>query len=217
WSHTFYVFVAEASGDARRALGAAQAAMEVGESSGSLHALAVALASLSVAHTLSGEWERAIEACDRCLTIMKEKGVALEAEAYALTTLARAHLGRGDIVRAEALCNEAAALARKQGTPAYLCAANLVRARALVARDGARAAGEVEAILAEAEHLIAETGARIYLPDVHLERAELARLGGDEVSQQRELREAHRLFTEMGATARAEQVASRLNTVPATG
>src|SRR5262249_21121262 len=76
-----------------------------------------------------------------------------------------------------------------------------------LARDGARAAGDVEAILAEAEHLVAQTGARLYLPDIHLARAELARLAGDEAARRRELSEAHRLFTEMGATVRAEQVA----------
>jgi hypothetical protein len=80
----------------------------------------------------------------------------------------------------------------------------------LVARDGARAAGEVEAILSEVEQLIAETGARIYLPDVHLARAELARVAGDEVARQRELREAHRLFTEMGATGHAARLAKEL-------
>jgi len=165
------------------------------------------LASLSVAHTLSGEWDRAIEACDRSLTIMKEKGVALETEAYALATLACAHLGRGDVARAQALADEAAALARRQGTLAFLCAANVLRARALIARDGPRAAGDVEAILAEAEQLVAQTGARIHLPDVHLARAELARLAGDEAARHRELSEAHRLFTEIGATVRAEQVA----------
>jgi hypothetical protein len=86
----------------------------------------------------------------------------------------------------------------------------VLRARALLARDGARAAGDVEAILAEAEQRIAETGARIHLPDVHLARAELARLTGDEAARQRELREAHRLFTAMGATTRAEEVAREL-------
>jgi hypothetical protein len=104
----------------------------------------------------------------------------------------------------------AEALARNQGTPVYLCAANLVRARALVARDGTRAADEVEAILAEAEQLVAETGAMIYLPEVHLVRGELACLVRDEVGRQRELREAHRLFTEMGATGHAERVAREL-------
>jgi class 3 adenylate cyclase/tetratricopeptide (TPR) repeat protein len=155
WSHCFHVVVAEASGEARHALAAAQAALEAGESSGSPHALAFAFAALGIAHTLAGEWERAIEACDRSLTLMREKGVAREAEARALEILTRAHLGRGDVMRALELGNEAAALARNQGTPVYLCAANLVRARALVARNGARAAGEVEAILAEAEQLVA--------------------------------------------------------------
>lgn len=210
WSHGFHAFVEEASGEARRALDAAQAAVEIGEGSGSPHALAVALAALGIAHTLSGEWESAIETCDRSLTIMREKGVAREGEAYGLATLARAHLGRGDVTRAQALADEAAALARRQDTPVYLCAANLARARAFTARDGVRAAGEVEAILTEAERLAAETGARVYLPEIHVERAELAGLAGDEVTRDHELRAAHRLFTEMGATARADEVTRKL-------
>jgi len=44
----------------------------------------------------------------------------------------------------------------------------------------------------------------------HLERAELARLTRDEVSREHALREAHRLFVEIGATARAEQVAREI-------
>ena len=43
-----------------------------------------------------------------------------------------------------------------------------------------------------------------------VERAELARLVGDENAHQRELREAHRLFTEIGAPIRAEQEAKEL-------
>ncbi len=45
---------------------------------------------------------------------------------------------------------------------------------------------------------------------MYLERAELARLAGDEESSQKEFREAHRLFTEMGATIRAAEVAKEL-------
>jgi len=47
-------------------------------------------------------------------------------------------------------------------------------------------------------------------PFVCLERAELARLSGDEAPRQRELREAHRLFTEIGAPMRAGEVAKEL-------
>jgi hypothetical protein len=39
---------------------------------------------------------------------------------------------------------------------------------------------------------------------------ELARLNGDDTARQRELREAHRLFLEIGAPIRAEQVAKEL-------
>jgi len=46
--------------------------------------------------------------------------------------------------------------------------------------------------------------------DLSLERAELARLIGDGAARERALREAHRLFTEMGATARAEQMARQI-------
>ncbi len=41
-------------------------------------------------------------------------------------------------------------------------------------------------------------------------RAESAALQGDSKTQQCELREAHRLFTEMGATGHAERLAREL-------
>jgi hypothetical protein len=54
------------------------------------------------------------------------------------------------------------------------------------------------------------SGAKSYAPFLHVERAELARLTGDDTARERELREAHRLFTEIGAPVRAEQVAREL-------
>jgi hypothetical protein len=46
----------------------------------------------------------------------------------------------------------------------------------------------------------------LFDPFICLVRAELARLAGDETTRQCELREAHRLFTEMGAPIRAAEV-----------
>ena len=60
------------------------------------------------------------------------------------------------------------------------------------------------------EALTEESGLLSNAPFIHLERAALARANGDDVGRRRELRKAHRLFTEMGATARAEQVAREL-------
>jgi hypothetical protein len=54
------------------------------------------------------------------------------------------------------------------------------------------------------------SGAKSYEPFLHVERAELARLAHDEGTRQRELREAHRLFTEIGAPIRAAEVAKEL-------
>ena len=51
---------------------------------------------------------------------------------------------------------------------------------------------------------------KTFEPLVHVERAERARLTGDEATRQRELREAHRLFTEIGAPIRAAEVAKEL-------
>jgi hypothetical protein len=45
---------------------------------------------------------------------------------------------------------------------------------------------------------------------VHVELAELARQSGDADGHDRELREAHRLFTEIGATGHADRLAAEL-------
>jgi hypothetical protein len=45
---------------------------------------------------------------------------------------------------------------------------------------------------------------------VYLERAALARLLGDDATRQQELREVQWLFSEMGATNRAAEVARKL-------
>ena len=82
----------------------------------------------------------------------------------------------------------------------------LVRQRA----EGLSARPTIEAALECALALVRETGARAFEPHVYLERAELARLAGDEATRRREFGEAHRLFVEMGATGHAERIAPLL-------
>jgi hypothetical protein len=82
--------------------------------------------------------------------------------------------------------------------------------RALREIQGVQAASEIEAALAEAEAWLEISGAKSYEPFLCVERAELARLTGDKAARERELREAHRLFLEIGAPIRAEQVAKEL-------
>lgn len=68
--------------------------------------------------------------------------------------------------------------------------------------------------LARARTLIGETGGRSLLPLVHEEEAALAALDGDDSAREGHLREAHRLYTEMGATGHAERVAKELTALP---
>jgi hypothetical protein len=80
--------------------------------------------------------------------------------------------------------------------------------------QGAEAHAAIKGALAEAEDLIESTGIRAWQPFLHVERAELARLIGDETVWERELREAHRLFTEMGATGHVARLERELGRLP---
>ncbi|MEX0993550.1 MAG: hypothetical protein WDZ37_06100 [Solirubrobacterales bacterium] len=71
---------------------------------------------------------------------------------------------------------------------------------------------EIESVLARAQELARGNGTLSLEPMIHVELAELARQNGDEPGRERELREAHRLFTEIGATGHAERLAGELST-----
>jgi hypothetical protein len=68
----------------------------------------------------------------------------------------------------------------------------------------------VETSLAQAEAVISQTGALVFAPQIHEARAEIARLLGDEAEGERQLREAHRLYSEMGATGHADRLTREL-------
>jgi len=103
---------------------------------------------------------------------------------------------------------EAIAVAQRRGTRTFEIEAHIVLGRVLI-HAGARRE-EVQAALDAALSLVEETGAKSYLPFIHVERAALARMLRDDASRERSLREAHRLYDEMGASIRAEQVAREL-------
>jgi hypothetical protein len=83
-----------------------------------------------------------------------------------------------------------------------------------MASDGAGARAEVNAALSRALALAREMGARSEEPLVHVELGELARLIGDDAGRERELREAHRLFAEIGADRYAAALTRELSAPP---
>jgi hypothetical protein len=124
-----------------------------------------------------------------------------------LVALAEAHLGLGDGRRARELAEEAIELALRMEMPVAEVHAQLARGRVLLEQAGADARTEIEASLDRASDLVRSTGARSYEPQILVERARLASLLADSAGRQQWLREAHRLFVEMGATGHAERVA----------
>ena len=81
---------------------------------------------------------------------------------------------------------------------------------ALRAETGLAAAPRNDEVLAIADRLIAETGARNLSPFVLVERAALAELRGDTAQEATHLRRAHEEFKRMGATGRARETAAAL-------
>ncbi len=69
---------------------------------------------------------------------------------------------------------------------------------------------EIEAALARTLELTRDGDTKAFEPLVHVELAELAGQSGDQERRERELLEAHRLFTQIGATGHAERVAAEL-------
>ena len=124
--------------------------------------------------------------------------------------LAEANLGGGADRRARDLAMEAVALARRQGARPYECQAQVILARALLGGQGSDGADDVQAALDRARELAEDMGARPFEAQIHEVSAAAALLSDDEAVWKRELREAHHLYTDMGATGHAERVASEL-------
>jgi hypothetical protein len=101
-------------------------------------------------------------------------------------------------------------VAQAQGSRSEEARANLALAHTQLRRADAAALARAEQALARAQELIDETGAQLYMPEVHECRAHLARLRGDALAAPHELDAARRLYAEMGAAAQAERLAKEM-------
>ncbi len=208
-SHGFHVSRCEVTGEAVPALAHGREAVDYAERTGHQAGRIYAYLSLGIANVLNRAWHEALEVLGTALTIGRERRLSL-AEGGVLAAMAAAHLGLGDRARAMTLAEEAIAFTRRVGARFWEFSALLTRIRALREIRGVEATSDIEAALAEADAWLEMSGAKSYEPFLHVERAELARLQGDDTVRQHELREAHRLFLEVGAPIRAEQVAEEL-------
>jgi hypothetical protein len=205
-SHLVASFVTFSRGDAAACTRHALAMLDSAAKLRSPLQETIGLHALGSAHVLGANWGEAVVALERALETMRRHRTGLWFEGLTLDRLAEAHLGAREPARARAAVDEAIALAEKRGTIGWGYRGPVTLARVLVASSGAAARSDVAAALATVQARIDRSGERIHQPFIHLARAELAAALGDEVGRERELREAHRLFTEMGAPIRAEQV-----------
>ena len=206
-AHAWRTVFAWLSGETETAVADARQALEIAERIGDSFSRAIAWAILGVAELLTGEWQRAIEPLQRSQTIARERRTSLEQEPWRLIRLGESHLALGDLDRARTLIKAGVELARARGQAGHELDASISLARVLLASDGPKARGEVEATLARARELARQTEAKTFVPMIHVELAQLALQTGDPVRREQELREAHRLFTEIGATGHAQRIA----------
>jgi tetratricopeptide (TPR) repeat protein len=195
--------VRDLSGDATRARVDALEAMEIGEQAHVSNTIAFAGTTLGSAHVQDGSWAEAVEVLERARSLVQKDRLGI-LKTLNLCPLARAYLGRGDGRKARELADEAV----RSGT--WIALAQLTLARVLLGTEGSRAADAVEAALRRVDEIAERERARNLEAEMLEVRAELARLLGDLDEHERELREAHRLWTEMGATGHAERVAREL-------
>jgi tetratricopeptide (TPR) repeat protein len=165
---------------------------------------------LGVAQIRNEAWEPAIDELEQALSIARQSQQSLAHEAQMIAYLAEAYLGGGEDRRARELAMEAVALARGQGARPNECQAQITLARALSKSENTDRTEDVKAALDRARELAEDMGARPFEAQIHEVSAELAALLGDDAGREPELREAHRLYTEMGATGHAERVAREL-------
>jgi tetratricopeptide (TPR) repeat protein len=169
-----------------------------------------ALVAVARAHLVRREFPEAITAFQRAIQLAREQDADLDVETSYLADLAKARLGGGDANGALQTAEETLTLARSRGTLLAELDAEIVRARALLAIGECAAVERAEESLGVAKALIEKTGAESRSPLIHVARAELARALDDREARASELRAAHRLFLEIGAPIRAEQVAEEL-------
>ena len=209
FAHLCQVVPCDLLGEAEQALAHARRAIECAEAGGSTWLRALAQSALGHAYVANRRWPEAIEALTAALAAVRELHAAPLVESDSTALLAEAQLGAGDPAASLATAETAIAMARSLHRPISETRAHLAHARGLLAADRGDAVTHVRSALAQATALVEATGALAFAPFIHIERARLAELTGDSAGREREMREAQRLFTEMGAPIRARQMPPR--------
>jgi adenylate cyclase len=202
YSHGFSSFLGHLAGDVDTASEHGRLTFELAERYGDSLSRVWAWTHLGVAQLMLGHWDQAIETLQHAEEISAQSRSGLEGRALRRAHLAEAHVGAGHREPAYEEAERATRIAAEQGGTEALIPAGLGMARVLLALSDPLPAERIERELGALLELVQRTGAKAYEPQVRVELAELARRLGDESGRERELSEARRLFTAMGAAGR---------------
>jgi tetratricopeptide (TPR) repeat protein len=200
----------EWSGETATALASARQSVEVAERVGVPVFLAMTLALLGDALRLEQRYPEALEAYQKALDLIRAKRVLLIWKPRVVSGQALADSALGGHGKAIAQARSALEESLRGGNRIGEDLARLTLARVLLAAGDPGLHDEVEKTVGRAEALCEETGMRVHLPPLLEVRAALAELRGNPEQARRKLREAHRLYTEMGATGHAKRLAEEL-------
>jgi tetratricopeptide (TPR) repeat protein len=201
----FRVELAEVHGDPASAARDAARAVE-SSSRDSVHDQRSGSFIFGIARTMAGAWAEA--ATSFLHTRSLPHGFCSEEVRH---RLAEAKLELGEPELAREMASAAASDFARRGMRMHEIPAQLVFARIMMRTNALAARDEITVALERAEVLIHQTGARVFSPRLHAERAAFAWLLGDEAGRTRELREAERLFREIGAPLRADAIAREID------
>jgi adenylate cyclase len=213
WGLGFRAFHGEWSGETATALASARQGVEIAERAGVPFFLAVVLSWFADALRLERRYPEALEAYQRALDLMRTKRVALMWKPGVVCQRALVESAMGAHEKAIALARSALEESVSGGNRVAEGLARLTLARALLGKGDPGLHDEVEGVVESAEALCGETGMRMCLPSLLELRATLAERRGDPQEAGRQLRRAHHLYTEMGATGHAKRLAETLSSV----
>ncbi len=205
---SFLVTLANLTGESAGTVTHGRVAVKIATRVGLMQQLG-ALGILGQAATLEEDWSQAVSILEHCRALEQKNPGYRIVESRTLSHLALAYAGAGNAA-ARATAEEGVAVARAHGTVRYEIDAQLALARVLLASGDAGDRPTINAALTRAEECVNESGARAFLPIVMEERGRLSFLAGDEAAAARQLRDAHRLYEEIGATGHAARLAKEL-------
>jgi class 3 adenylate cyclase/tetratricopeptide (TPR) repeat protein len=200
----------EWSGETTTTLADARQSAEIAERTGVPLFLSTALACLGDALRLEGRHAEALGAYQRALDLMRAKRVAAMRRPHAVSGQALSYSALGEHERAIARARSALEESATRGNRLIEDLARLNLARVLLATGDPHLHDEIERTVERAEALSEETGMRVHRPCLLEVTAALAERRGSPQEARERLREAHRLYTEMGAAGHAERLAREL-------